>query len=79
MSMRFDEISQLSEEWLGGYRNEEEAVKNMEQRWMNCTSLFSVLAESAELHGEARRVLEGRREMSRMFGIGRESERIVIE
>lgn len=79
MPMNFDEISQLSEEWLGGYQNEKEAVAIMEQRWMNCTSLFSVLAESAELRGEARRVLEGRREMSRMFGIGRESERIVIE
>ncbi|KAF5549583.1 heterokaryon incompatibility het-6 [Fusarium mexicanum] len=79
MPMDFGEISQLSEEWLGGYRDEEEAVAIMEQRWMNCTSLFLVLAESAELRGEARRVLEGRREMSRMFGIGRESERIVIE
>ncbi|KAF5581290.1 heterokaryon incompatibility het-6 [Fusarium pseudoanthophilum] len=79
MPMNFDEISQLSEEWLGGYRDEEEAVRIMEQRWMNCTSLFSVLAESAELRGEARRVLEGRREMSKMFGIGRDSERIVIE
>ncbi|ENH70979.1 hypothetical protein FOC1_g10008350 [Fusarium oxysporum f. sp. cubense race 1] len=79
MPMNFAEISQLSEEWLGGYQNEKEAVAIMEQRWMNCTSLFSVLAESAELRGEARRVLEGRREMSRMFGIGRESERIVIE
>jgi hypothetical protein len=79
MPMNFGEISQLSEEWLGGYRDEEEAVRIMEQRWMNCTSLFSVLAESAELRGEARRVLESRWEMSRMFGIGRESERIVIE
>ncbi|EWG39659.1 hypothetical protein FVEG_15054 [Fusarium verticillioides 7600] len=79
MPMNFGEISQLSEECLGGYRDEEEAVSIMEQRWMNCTSLFSVLAESAELRGEARRVLEDRREMSRMFGIGRESERIVIE
>ncbi|KAF5606028.1 heterokaryon incompatibility het-6 [Fusarium pseudocircinatum] len=79
MPMDFGEISQLSEEWLGGYRDEEEAVRIMEQRWMNCTGLFSVLAESAELRGEARQVLEGRREMSRMFGIGRDSERIVIE
>jgi hypothetical protein len=79
MPMAFDEISQLSESWLGGYRDEEEAIAIMDQRWMNCTSLFSVLAESAELRGEARRVLEGRQEMSRMFGIGRESERIVIE
>ncbi|KAI1050150.1 hypothetical protein LB506_001321 [Fusarium annulatum] len=79
MPMGFEEVAQLSEEWLGGYRNEEEAVAIMEQRWMNCTSLFSVLAESAELRGEARRVLEGRQEMSRMFGIGREFERIVIE
>ncbi|KAF5246729.1 hypothetical protein FANTH_6799 [Fusarium anthophilum] len=79
MPMDFGEISHLSEEWLGGYRDEEEAVAIMEQRWMNCTSLFLVLAESAELRGEARRVLEGRREMSRMFGVGRESERIVIE
>ncbi|KAL9567147.1 hypothetical protein ACKAV7_008916 [Fusarium commune] len=79
MPMKFDEISQLSESWLRGYQKEEEAAAIMEQRWMNCTSLFSVLAESAELRGEARRVLEGRREMSRMFGIGRDSERIVIE
>ncbi|KAG5751436.1 hypothetical protein H9Q72_001024 [Fusarium xylarioides] len=56
MPMDFGEISQLSEEWLGGYRDEEEAVAIMEQRWMNCTSLFSVLAESAELRGEARRL-----------------------
>ncbi|KAH7169060.1 heterokaryon incompatibility protein-domain-containing protein [Fusarium sp. MPI-SDFR-AT-0072] len=72
----FNTFSQL---FPKGYQNEEEAAAIMEQRWMNCTSLFSVLAESAELRGEARRVLEGRREMSRMFGIGRDSERIVIE
>ncbi|KAF4952538.1 hypothetical protein FGADI_6609 [Fusarium gaditjirri] len=35
MPMRFEEISPLSEEWLGGYRNEEEAATIMEQRWMN--------------------------------------------
>ncbi|KAM0307422.1 hypothetical protein ACHAPM_000137 [Fusarium culmorum] len=74
-----DDIFELPESWLGAYKNKQELVRLLEDRWMRCTRLLSFVIESAQCFEEAKQVMEGRREILGMFGVGREDERIVIE
>jgi hypothetical protein len=74
-----DDIFELPESWLGTYKNKQELVRLLEDRWMRCTRLLSWVIESAQCFEEAKQVMEGRREILGMFGVGREDERIVIE
>lgn len=74
-----DDIFELPESWLGAYRNKQELVRLLDDRWMRCTRLLSWVIESAQCFEEAKQVLEGRREILGMFGVGRDDERIVIE
>ncbi|EYB28739.1 hypothetical protein SNK04_005230 [Fusarium graminearum] len=74
-----DDIFELPESWLGAYKNKQELVRLLEDRWMRCTRLLSFVIESAQCFEEAKQVMEGRREILGMFGVGRENERIVIE
>ncbi|CEI61042.1 hypothetical protein FVEN_g11402 [Fusarium venenatum] len=74
-----DDIFELPESWLGAYKNKQELVRLLEDRWMRCTRLLSFVIESAQCFEEAKQVMEGRQEILGMFGIGREDGKIVIE
>nr|CEG05014.1 unnamed protein product [Fusarium clavum]CEG05857.1 unnamed protein product [Fusarium clavum] len=74
-----DDIFELPESWLGSYKNKQELVRSLEERWMRSTRLLSWIIGSAYSFEDARKTLEGRREILGMFGVGRENEKIVIE
>ncbi|KPA35273.1 heterokaryon incompatibility protein het-6, partial [Fusarium langsethiae] len=57
-----DDIFELPESWLGAYKNKQELVRLLEDRWMRCTRLLSFVIESAQCFEEAKQVMEGRRE-----------------
>lgn len=74
-----DDIFELPESWLGSYKNKQELVGILKERWVRCVRLLSCLVETAQVFDDARKALEGRREILGMFGVGRENEKIIIE